>query len=185
MRYVLCCALLVVDLFWQQACSRKGSIDENKPGAVAEAKRENDPNRAPAASPPAMMMRAEPIAEAVINGKDVAIYYSLRRRVKLGELLNEDAAAIRISSEGDLIVGGRELKAGRYWLKLQETGGDNWVLAFCPQGSAKVVLAELPLKLEPAVATEEFTITLTSENSTGVLRIQATDGALNGAFSVK
>src|SRR5437762_1439260 len=81
-------------------------------------------------------------AEATINGKKVSIDYgrpTLNGRDMLAQAtvgtvwrvgMNQ---ATEISTDGTLVVDGKDLTAGKYTLWVRKTGADTWTLAFHPK----------------------------------------------------
>ena len=142
-------------------------------------------------------------AEATVNGKKVSISYgrpALNGRDVLAQApvgtvwrvgMNE---ATEITSEGDLVVGGTTLKAGKYSLWVRRTGDDTWTLAFHPKtgiwGKPEMkegYAAELPLKLEKATDSAELLqIDLTDKGSGNAqVMIHWGTAVLTGTFGVK
>ena len=141
-------------------------------------------------------------ATATINGKTVSIDYG---RPNWG---NEDRLAKApvgmvwrlgmnkptvIETSGDLVVAGKELKAGKYSLWAKRTGQDSWVLAFHPEVpgwgfpvKTEGFVAELPLKTEKAASTaEQLTISLADSKGKGAVKIHWGTAQLTGSFGVK
>jgi hypothetical protein len=150
----------------------------------------------------AQMNAARGKAEATIKGKKVTIDYgrpSLKGRdifsmVQPGMVwrlgMNQ---ATQIESTGDLVVAGKEVKAGKYTLWAKKTGADSWILAFHPKtgvwGAPPLkdgYIAELPLKTEKVGdSAEELTITLADNNGKAGINIHWGTAALTGSFDVK
>jgi hypothetical protein len=150
----------------------------------------------------AQMNAARGKAEATIKGKKVTIDYgrpSLKGRdifsmVQPGMVwrlgMNQ---ATQIESTGDLVVAGKEVKAGKYTLWAKKTGADSWTLAFHPKtgvwGAPPLkdgYIAELPLKTEKVGdSAEELTITLADNNGKAGINIHWGTAALTGSFDVK
>jgi hypothetical protein len=150
----------------------------------------------------AQMNAARGKAEATIKGKKITIDYgrpSLKGRdifsmVQPGMVwrlgMNQ---ATQIESTGDLVVAGKEVKAGKYTLWAKKTGPDSWILAFHPKtgvwGAPPLkdgYIAELPLKTEKVGdSAEELTITLADNNGKAGINIHWGTAALVGSFDVK
>ena len=140
--------------------------------------------------------------EAIINSKKVSINYG-RPSMKGRDLLSLAPVgmvwrlgmneATEIESTGNLIVAGKELKAGKYSLWVKKTGEDSWILAFHPKTGiwgrpalTEGYVAELPLKLEKTPeSVEQLTINLAAENGEAVIRIHWGTSVLVGSFGVK
>lgn len=141
-------------------------------------------------------------AEATINGKKITIDYgrpSLQGRDMLSQAkpgmvwrlgMNQ---ATQIESEGDLMIGGKTLPAGKYSLWAKKTGDKNWVLAFHPKtgiwGSPEMTegyVAELPLTMDTAKdSAEQLTISLADMKGKASIKIQWGTALLSGSFGVK
>ncbi|MBZ5554637.1 MAG: DUF2911 domain-containing protein [Acidobacteriia bacterium] len=141
-------------------------------------------------------------AEVTINGKTVSINYGhprLKGRnvfalAETGDVwrlgMNQ---ATEITSSGDLVVGGKELKAGKYSLWARKTDADSWVLAFHPKtgiwGEPAMThgfVAETPLKTEPASDSAELLlISLAEVNGQPQITIHWGKASLVGSFGVK
>ncbi len=142
-------------------------------------------------------------AEATVNGKKVSVNYgrpSLNGRNLLAQAtpgtvwrlgMNE---ATEITSTGDLNVGGKELKAGKYSLWVRKTGADSWTLAFHPKTGVwgapplrEGYVAETPLKLETAPGSAEQLEIMLADNKAGAAEIKVHWGTalLSGTFGVK
>jgi len=150
----------------------------------------------------AQMNAARGKAEATVKGKKITIDYgrpSLKGRdifsmVQPGMVwrlgMNQ---ATNIESTGDLVVAGKEVKAGKYTLWAKKTGADSWTLAFHPKtgvwGAPPLkdgFIAELPLKTEKVGdSAEELTITLADNNGKAGINIHWGNAALTGSFDVK
>jgi hypothetical protein len=150
----------------------------------------------------AQMNAARGKAEATVKGKKITIDYgrpSLKGRdifsmVQPGMVwrlgMNQ---ATNIESTGDLVVAGKEVKAGKYTLWAKKTGPDSWTLAFHPKtgvwGQPELkegYIAELPLKTEKVGdSAEQLTITLADNNGKAGINIHWGTAALTGAFDVK
>jgi hypothetical protein len=141
-------------------------------------------------------------AETVIGPSKISINYgrpSLKGRdilaqVPVGKVwrLGRNQAT-EIESTGDLLVAGKEVKAGKYSLWVKKTGDDTWILAFHPATGiwgepAKTdgYVAELPLKLGKASdSAEELVISLSNKGKDALIDIHWGTAELTGAFSVK
>ncbi len=141
-------------------------------------------------------------AEVTINGKTISINYgrpSLKGRDALtmaavGEVwrlgMNQ---ATEITTTGDLVVGGKELKAGKYSLWAKKTATDSWVLAFHPKTGiwgkppmTEGFVAQTPLKSEEAPgAAEQLVISLANVKNQAQILIHWGSTQLVGSFEVK
>ena len=141
-------------------------------------------------------------AEATVKGKAISINYgrpSLKGRDLLAQAkpgmiwrvgMNE---ATEITTAGDLVVGGKELKAGKYSLWVRKTGEDAWTLAFHPKtgvwGAPELkegYAAELPLKLTKADdSADQLMIHLADKDGKGEIQIHWGTALLTGWFDVK
>jgi hypothetical protein len=141
-------------------------------------------------------------AEAIIKGKKISINYgrpSLKGRDVLAQApvgtvwrvgMN---AATEITTAADLMIGDKELKAGKYSLWVRRTGEDIWTLAFHPKTGVwgapalkEGFAAELPLKLEKAAnSMEMLTINLADAKGKGVIKIHWGTALMSGKFGVK
>lgn len=150
----------------------------------------------------AQMNAARGKAEATIKGKQITIDYgqpSLKGRdifalVQPGMVwrlgMNQ---ATQIETTGDLVVAGKEVKAGKYTLWAKKTGADTWTLAFHPKtgvwGQPELkdgYIAELPLKTQKvADSAEKLTITLADTKGKAGINIHWGTVALTGSFDVK
>ncbi|HKP71686.1 MAG TPA: DUF2911 domain-containing protein [Pyrinomonadaceae bacterium] len=123
-----------------------------------------------------------------LNGRDVLAQAPVGTVWRVG--MNE---ATEITTAGDLTVGDKELKAGKYTLWVRRTGDDAWTLAFHPKTGVwgapplrEGYVAELPLKLEKAAnSAEQLEITLTDVKGAGEVKIHWGTALLRGTFSVK
>jgi hypothetical protein len=146
-------------------------------------------------------------AEVTIKGKKISIDYG---RPHLGahgvsELptggvwrlgMNE---ATRIETTGDLGVGAKTIKAGKYTLWVKRTGENSWALAFHPKTEGQNgrrlwgeppmtegFIAELPLKMETANdSADQVTIALADVKGKANIKIQWGTAALSGSFDVR
>jgi hypothetical protein len=141
-------------------------------------------------------------AEATIKGKAVSINYG-RPTLKGRDLLAQAQTgmvwrlgtneATEITTAGDLMVGGKELKAGKYSLWVRKTGADTWTLAFHPKTGVwgapalkEGYAAELPLKLTKAdSSSDELMIHLADKEGKGEIQIHWGTALLTGWFDVK
>jgi len=141
-------------------------------------------------------------AEVTISGKTVSINYgrpSVKGRdvlamASVGEVwrlgMNQ---ATEITSTGDLVVGSKELKAGKYSLWVRKTGPDSWVLAFHPKtgiwgkpAMTEGFVAETPLKSENVSDdAEQLVISLTDVKNQAQILIHWGKTQLVGSFGVK
>ena len=141
-------------------------------------------------------------AEATVKGKAISVSYgrpALKGRDLLAEAkpgmvwrvgMNE---ATEITTAGDLNVGGKELKAGKYSLWVRKTGDDTWTLAFHPKTGVwgapalkEGYAAELPLKLTKAdTSADELMIHVADKEGKGEIQIHWGTALLTGWFDVK
>jgi Protein of unknown function (DUF2911) len=141
-------------------------------------------------------------AAATVNGKQVSITYgqpSLQGRDMLAQAtpgtvwrvgMNE---ATEIKTNGTLVVGGKELTAGKYSLWVRKTGDDTWTLAFHPKtgiwGKPELregYAAETPLTLTKAAdSAEQLVIGLADKNGQAEIAIHWGTALLTGTFGVK
>ncbi|MEK6299745.1 MAG: DUF2911 domain-containing protein [Acidobacteriota bacterium] len=150
----------------------------------------------------AQMNAARGKAEATVKGKAISIDYgrpSLKGRdifalVQPGMVWRLGMnMATHIETAGDLVVGGKELKAGKYTLWAKKTGADTWTLNFHPKtgvwGAPELkdgFIAELPLKMEKvADSAEQLTISLADSKGKAAIKIHWGTAALTGSFDVK
>lgn len=151
-------------------------------------------------APKAAAERAD--AAATVKGKKISINYgrpAMKGRNLLGQApvgtvwrvgMNQ---ATQITTEADLTVGGKELKAGTYSLWVRRASDDAWTLAFHPKtgvwGAPALkdgYAAELPLKLEKAAESMEMlTISLADANGDGEVKIHWGTTLMSGKFGVK
>lgn len=141
-------------------------------------------------------------AEATIKGKTITIDYgrpSLKGRdifsmVQPGMVWRLGMnMATHIETAGDLVVAGKDVKAGKYTLWLKKTGPDSWILAFHPKTGVwgmpelkEGYIAELPLKTEKvAESAEQLTISLADDKGKAGIKIHWGTAALTGSFDVK
>jgi hypothetical protein len=145
-------------------------------------------------------------ADATINGKKVSVEYgrpSLGGRDFQKDILSQASVGMvwrlgmnqptSITSAGDLVVGGKTLKAGKYSLWAKKTGDQSWVLEFHPQvpgwGDPPLTegfAAEAPLKYsKSSTNTEQLTMTLAANKGSADLTISWGDAKLSSSFGVK
>lgn len=141
-------------------------------------------------------------AEATLKGKKISINYG-RPNLKGRDLLAQAPVgtvwrvgmnqATEITTAADLMVGDKELKAGKYSLWVRRTGEDTWTLAFHPKTGVwgapplkEGYVAELPLKLEKASdSMEMLTISLTDAKGDGEVKIHWGTALMSGKFGVR
>lgn len=172
--------------------------------ACAQAQNSNPPAPAAGTAAPSAQQAApeRADAEATIKNKKISINYG-RPNLKGRDVLAQAPvgtvwrvgmnAATEITTAADLMVGGKELKAGKYSLWVRRTGEDAWTLAFHPKtgvwGAPPLkdgYAAELPLKLEKtADSMETLTISLTDANGDGEVKIHWGTALMSGKFGVK
>ncbi|HEX8634610.1 MAG TPA: DUF2911 domain-containing protein [Pyrinomonadaceae bacterium] len=141
-------------------------------------------------------------AEATVKGKKISINYgtptmkgrNLLAQAPVGTVwrvgMNQ---ATEFTTDGDLMVGGKELKAGKYSLWVRRTGEDSWTLAFHPKTGVwgapalkEGYAAELPLTLEKAPeSTETLMIHLADAKGEGEVSIHWGTTMMTGKFGVK
>jgi hypothetical protein len=157
-----------------------------------------------------LAMHATPIqgnergkAEATVKGAKITIDYGRPglhgQPSRLGEAtdgmvwrLGMDKAT-HLDTSKDLVVAGKQVKAGKYTLWAKKVSGDNWVLGIHPQtgvwGQPELTegyIAELPLKLEKASnSVDPLQISLANNAGKAVIRIQWGKDVLTGTFDVK
>ena len=141
-------------------------------------------------------------AEATVNGKKVSINYgkpSLNGRDLLAQATDGTVwrvgmnQATEIATDGTLVVGGKELTAGKYTLWVRKTGADTWTLAFHPKTGVwgrpelrEGYAAETPLKLDKATdSAEQLVITLADNKGAADIKIHWGTAVLTGSFGVK
>ncbi|HEX8162831.1 MAG TPA: DUF2911 domain-containing protein [Pyrinomonadaceae bacterium] len=142
-------------------------------------------------------------AEATVNKKKVSISYG-RPELKGRDLLAQAKPgmtwrvgmneATEITSEGDMVVGGTTLKAGKYTLWVRKTGDDAWSLAFHPKtgvwGAPPLTegyAAETPLKLEKSTDSADLLVIDLAEKGgdNAEIKIHWGTAVLVGTFGVK
>ena len=141
-------------------------------------------------------------AEATVNGKKVSINYG-RPMLKGRDIFALASAgmvwrlgmnqATEIASEGDLVVGGTTLKAGKYSLWAKKTGADSWILEFHPKtgvwGAPPLTegfVAGAPLKLKKVSdSAEQLTISLNPSGNKCEINVHWGTGELVGSFEVQ
>jgi hypothetical protein len=179
------------------ACSSQAQ-NTNAPAQNADSPAQN------ATAPKAQKEAAAPRADATVTvkGKKIVINYG-RPTLKGRDLLAQAPVgtvwrvgmnqATELTTETDLVIGGKELKAGKYSLWVRRTGDDAWTLAFHPKTGGwgapalkEGYVAELPLKLEKASdSAEMLDIDLTDENGEGEVKIHWGTTLMSGRFGVK
>lgn len=142
------------------------------------------------------------MAETTVKGKKVSISYGQPKlngrdvlsKAPVGTVwrvgMNE---ATEITSAGNLSVGGKELKPGKYSLWVRRVGDDQWTLAFHPKtgiwgapAQKEGYVAELPLKLGKASdSAEQLLIDLAPKGNNAAIRIHWGTAVLTGSFGVK
>ena len=154
------------------------------------------------AGSPALAQNERGTAEAIINFQTVRIDYgrpNLYGRdvlsiARVGQIWRLGAdQATEIESTGNLVVAGKELKAGRYSLWAWKTGEGQWVLAFHPTtgvwGDPPLTdgfVAETPLRTDPAASTaEQLSIELRAQGQDAVIEIHWGSALLTGSFRVR
>jgi hypothetical protein len=140
-------------------------------------------------------------AEATIKGKKISIDYGRPNwggQDRLGKApvgfvwrlgMNQ---ATHIETAADLMVGGKQVKAGKYTLWAKRTGQNEWVLLFHPKTGVWGVpspqegfIAETPLKFEKTGSSvEQLTISLADSNGKAAIKILWGDASLTGSFDV-
>jgi DUF2911 family protein len=140
-------------------------------------------------------------AEVTIKGKQITIDYG--RPPLGGHSVSEVPVggvwrlgmngATHIETTGDLVVAGKQVKAGKYTLWAKKTGPNSWILAFHPKtgvwGQPELkegYIAELPLKTTKAAdSAEQLTITLADNKGKAAIRIHWGTAVLAGSFDVR
>ncbi|HEU4391015.1 MAG TPA: DUF2911 domain-containing protein [Blastocatellia bacterium] len=140
-------------------------------------------------------------AQVEIKGKKISVDYgrpSLHGRDMLSQAtvgtvwrvgMNQ---ATQIETAGDLTIGGKVVKAGKYTLWAKKTGATTWTLGFHPKtgvwGAPELTegyIAELPLTQGSATdSAEQLTITLSEDNRKCRIKIQWGTATLTGSFDV-
>jgi hypothetical protein len=141
-------------------------------------------------------------ATVTVKGKKISINHG-RPTLKGRDLLAQAPVgtvwrvgmnqATELTTEADLMIDGKELKAGKYSLWVRRTGDDAWTLAFHPKtgiwgapAMKEGYVAELPLKLEKATdSAEMLDIDLTDEDGEGEVKIHWGTTLMSGRFGVK
>jgi hypothetical protein len=179
------------------ACSSQAQ-NTSAPAQNADAPASN------ASAPKAQREAPAPRADATVTvkGRKITINYG-RPTLKGRDLLAQAPVgtvwrvgmnqATELTTEADLMVGGKELKAGKYSLWVRRTADDAWTLAFHPKTGVwgapalkEGYVAELPLKLGKASDTAELLdIDLTDENGEGEVKIHWGTTLMSGRFGVK
>ena len=140
--------------------------------------------------------------EATIKNRKISINYG-RPALKGRDLLAKAPVgtvwrvgmneATEFTTAGDLMIGDKQLKAGKYSLWVRRTGEDTWTLAFHPKTGVwgapplkEGYAAELPLKLEKAPdSAEQLMISLTDVKGAGEVKIHWGTALMRGTFGVK
>lgn len=182
------------------ACSSQAQHPAATPASNAAPATDASNSAAPKAQKEAAAPRAD--AAVTVKGKKISINYG-RPNLKGRDLLAQAPVgtvwragmnqATEITTEADLVVGGKELKAGKYSLWVRRTGEDTWTLAFHPKTGVwgapalkEGYVAELPLKLEKASDSAELLdIDLTDEDGEGEVKIHWGTTLMSGRFGVK
>ncbi|HVG20808.1 MAG TPA: DUF2911 domain-containing protein [Blastocatellia bacterium] len=150
----------------------------------------------------AQMNGARGKAEATVKGKKITIDYgrpSLQGRDMLSMAQTGTVwrlgmnQATQLETTGNLVVAGKQLKAGKYSLWAKKTGDKKWVLAFHPTvpnwGQPELTegyAAELPLTMTAAKeSSEQLTISLADMKGQAGIKIQWGTNLLSGTFGVK
>src|SRR5688572_12292150 len=140
--------------------------------------------------------------QATVKGKTIKINYGRPKlagrdmlgMAKVGTVwrlgMNE---ATEIESSGDLTVGGKDLKAGKYSLWAKKTGDNTWTLNFHPTvgvwGAPELTsgyVAEIPLTVSRAQApAEQLTINVEDRNGSAGVTIHWGNTQLAGTIGVK
>lgn len=149
----------------------------------------------------AQMSGGRETATATVKGKKLSIDYgspSWGGQDRLGKAqvgmvwrLGMNKPTV-LETEGDLDVGGKQLKAGKYSLWAKKTGDNSWVLAFHPTvppwGAPELkegYAAELPLKMETAKDhAEKLSISLADMKGKAGIKIHWGTAVLSGSFGV-
>ena len=154
------------------------------------------------AGSPALAQNERGTAETIINSETVRIDYgrpNLYGRdvlsiARVGQVWRLGAdQATEIESTGNLVVAGKELKAGRYSLWARKIGDGQWILAFHPTtgvwGDPPLTdgfVAETPLRTDQATSTaEQLTIELRAQGQDVVIEIHWGSALLAGSFRVR
>ena len=101
--------------------------------------------------------------------------------------------ATQITTDADLMVAGKEVKAGKYTLWARKVSADSWVLAFHPKTGVwgepalkEGFIAELPLKVEKTTdSAEQLTIAVVDAKGKAHIKIHWGTAELVGSFDVK
>ena len=151
---------------------------------------------------PAVAQNDRDSTEAIVNAKTLRVDYGrpglygrdVLSMASVGTVWRVGAdQATEIESSGELLVGGTQLKAGRYSLWARKTGAQDWILAFHPTtgvwGDPPLrdgYVAELPLSLgEAAESAELLTIQLSEKAGLAEINIQWGSSTLTGSFGVQ
>ena len=117
----------------------------------------------------------------------------LNDRLKASVLTTLIGEATQITTDADLMVAGKEVKAGKYTLWAKKTGANSWVLAFHPKTGVwgepplkEGFIAELPLKMEKASdSAEQLTIALADVKGKANIKVHWGTAVLAGSFDVR
>jgi hypothetical protein len=98
-----------------------------------------------------------------------------------------------LGTSRDLLVAGKEVKAGKYTLWAKKVSGDNWLLCIHPKTGVwgdppltEGYIAELPLKLaKAATSVDQLTISLANVQGKAQIKVQWGKDLLAGSFDVK
>jgi len=141
-------------------------------------------------------------AEATVKGKKITIDYgrpALHGRDMIGLAkpgmtwrIGMDEAT-EIQTTAALVVGGKELKPGKYSLWARKTSPTEWILAFHPQTGVwgdppleSGYIAQVPLKLDKAAnSAEQLTITLADKAGEAAITIHWGTAQLSTTIGVK
>ena len=101
--------------------------------------------------------------------------------------------ATHIQTSRDLLVAGKEVKAGKYTLWAKKVSGANWLLCFHPKtgvwGDPVLTdgyVAQLPLRLAKATTSvDQLTISLANAKGRAMIKVQWGKDLLSGSFDVK
>ena len=101
--------------------------------------------------------------------------------------------ATEITTDGTLVVDGKELKNGKYTLWVRKTGDNTWTLAFHPKTGVwgrppltEGYAAETPLTLTKASdSAEQLVIDLADKSGAAEIKIHWGTALLTGTFGVK
>jgi len=141
-------------------------------------------------------------AQATVKGKTIKINYG-RPRLQGRDMLSMARVgsvwrlgmdeATEIETTGDLTVGGKDVKAGKYSLWARKKGENQWTLAFHPTtgiwGQPEMTsgyLAEMPLTFAKAPSSaEQLTINVADRSGSAAITIHWGTAQLIGTIGVK